>query len=83
MVTGHDDAEARLAGLLAGAEEFLTKPVDRSELVLRVRNLLRLKAHTDLAENQAAASKKRSGRVRRTCIVSAWHWIPPATRYSW
>jgi PAS domain S-box-containing protein len=54
MVTGHDDAQARLAGLLAGAEEFLTKPIDRSELVLRVRNLLRLKAHTDLAENQTA-----------------------------
>ncbi len=55
MVTGHEDAEARLACLLAGAEEFLTKPVDRSELVLRVRNLLRLKAYTDLAENQSAA----------------------------
>ena len=55
VLTGHEDSEARLAGLLAGAEEFLTKPVDRSELVLRVRNLLRLKAHTDLAENQSAA----------------------------
>lgn len=44
MVTALLDRSARLAGLDAGAEEFLTKPVDRSELWLRVRNLLRLKA---------------------------------------
>ena len=43
MVTAHSDRAARLAGLNAGAEEFLSKPVDRAELWLRVRNLLRLK----------------------------------------
>jgi diguanylate cyclase (GGDEF)-like protein/PAS domain S-box-containing protein len=48
MVTSHIDPRARLAGLSAGAEEFLTKPVDRSELWLRVRNLLKLKALGDL-----------------------------------
>jgi diguanylate cyclase (GGDEF)-like protein/PAS domain S-box-containing protein len=44
MLTVHSDRGARLAGLDAGVEEFLTKPVDRAELWLRVRNLLRLKA---------------------------------------
>jgi CheY-like chemotaxis protein len=44
LVTGHSDHGARLAGLNAGAEDFLTKPVERAELWLRVRNLLRLKA---------------------------------------
>lgn len=44
MVTAQIDRSARLAGLAAGAEEFLSKPIDRAELWLRVRNLLRLKA---------------------------------------
>ncbi|HUE10907.1 MAG TPA: response regulator [Steroidobacteraceae bacterium] len=47
MVTARVDRSARLAGLNAGVEEFLTTPVDRAELWLRVRNLLRLKALGD------------------------------------
>jgi signal transduction histidine kinase len=47
MVTGLDDRAARMRGLRAGAEDFLTKPVDHAELTLRVRNLLRLKAYAD------------------------------------
>ncbi len=47
MVTALDDREARMLGLSAGAEDFLTKPVDRAELCVRVRNLLRLKAYGD------------------------------------
>jgi signal transduction histidine kinase len=43
MVTAQIDRSIRLAGLNAGVEEFLTKPVDQAELWLRVRNLLRLK----------------------------------------
>ncbi len=51
MVTTQKDRSARLAGLKAGAEEFLTKPVDRSDLWLRVRNLLRLKEMGDFHQN--------------------------------
>ncbi len=47
MVTALDDREARMIGLKAGAEDFLSKPVDRAELCVRVRNLLRLKAYGD------------------------------------
>jgi PAS domain S-box-containing protein len=47
MVTVRDDREARMLGLRAGAEDFLSKPVDRAELCVRVRNLLRLKAYGD------------------------------------
>ena len=54
MVTAQIDRSARLAGLNAGAEEFLTKPVDRAELWLRVRNLLRLKALGDFLKNHNA-----------------------------
>jgi PAS domain S-box-containing protein len=47
MVSALDDRSARMLGLSAGAEDFLTKPVDRAELSVRVRNLLRLKAYGD------------------------------------
>ncbi|MCY0853113.1 response regulator [Cupriavidus sp. D39] len=47
MVTALLDRESRLAGLNAGAEDFLSKPVDRAELWVRVRNLLRLKEYAD------------------------------------
>jgi PAS domain S-box-containing protein len=47
MVTALDSRDARMLGLSAGAEDFLTKPVDRAELCVRVRNLLRLKAYGD------------------------------------
>ena len=47
MVTVLDDRHGRMLGLGAGAEDFLSKPVDRAELCVRVRNLLRLKAYGD------------------------------------
>lgn len=47
VVTALDDREAMMRGLSAGAEDFLSKPVDRAELHARVRNLLRLKAYGD------------------------------------
>ena len=58
MVTALIDRAARLSGLTAGVEEFLTKPVDRGELWLRVRNLLRLKAYGDLLHNHGAILDK-------------------------
>ena len=53
LVSALADRSARLAGLDAGAEEYLTKPIDRAELWLRVRNLLRLKAFSDFLKNHS------------------------------
>ena len=50
MVTAQTDRNALLDALEAGAEEFLTKPVNRAELWLRVRNLMRLKEMRDLLD---------------------------------
>ncbi|WGH77907.1 diguanylate cyclase [Jannaschia ovalis] len=41
LVTAVDDAEARMAGLSSGADDFLSKPVDEIALLARVRSLLR------------------------------------------
>jgi putative two-component system response regulator len=52
MVTALNDRGSRLKALEIGAEEFLTKPFDRAELSIRVKNLLRLKEYADfLAEH--------------------------------
>lgn len=60
IVTALDDRDAMLLGLRAGAEDFLTKPVDRAELRVRVRNLLRLKAYGDYYDKY---SQKLEGEV--------------------
>ncbi len=44
LLTALSDANSRLEGLGIGVDEFLTKPVDRNELMLRIRNLLALRA---------------------------------------
>ena len=49
MVSALDAPDARLSGLSTGAEEFLSRPVNRAELSIRVRNLLRLKSTSDAA----------------------------------
>lgn len=42
LITGHSDQEAKVAALDAGADDFLVKPVDLTELLARVRAMLRL-----------------------------------------
>lgn len=46
MITALDDKRSLLQGLSSGADDFLTKPVNKDELSIRVRNLLRLRATT-------------------------------------
>jgi class 3 adenylate cyclase/CheY-like chemotaxis protein len=53
MVTASGDQEKLLA-TEAGADDFVTKPFDQSELLARVRSLLRIKQYHDTIERQAA-----------------------------
>jgi putative two-component system response regulator len=51
LISGAQEREARLAGLDAGADDFLNKPIDPEELSTRVRGLMRLKRLTDDLES--------------------------------
>jgi adenylate cyclase len=53
MVTAMADAKDAVAGLDAGADEYLPKPVDQQALVARVRSMLRIKALHDTVRTQA------------------------------
>lgn len=61
LVTALSDQSSRRLGLLAGADEFLSKPVDPEELWLRVRNLLMLRdiQAAQLEQNIALAELHR------------------------
>src|SRR5246127_3259617 len=54
LVTAKADSSDVVAGLDAGADEYLTKPIDQSALVARVRSVLRIKALHDQVQAQAA-----------------------------
>ncbi len=55
VLTGDTSRAARNSAFLLGANDFLTKPLDRTEVVLRVRNLLRTRElYVELAAANAA-----------------------------
>jgi adenylate cyclase len=54
LITARADSKDVVAGLEAGADEYLTKPIDQQALVARVRSMLRIKDLHDRAGRQAA-----------------------------
>lgn len=60
MLSGVTDRDSRLRGVSAGANDYLSKPIDREDFVLRVRNALRMKELHDqlLARNRELLAMK-------------------------
>lgn len=61
VLTSDTSRLARNSALLLGADDFLTKPLDKTEVVLRVRNLLRMR---ELFVNLAAANQALEAETR-------------------
>jgi len=53
VVTALDDKASKLKAFEAGANDFLTKPVDSTEVMIRTKNLLRLKEFEDFLKEHA------------------------------
>jgi len=63
MVTAKADSKDIVAGLEAGGDEYLTKPVDQAALVARVKSMLRIKALHDTVQAQAARLEAQAAQL--------------------
>lgn len=66
MVTALEETKDRIQGLEAGADDFITKPIDDFNLMARVRSLLRLKMVTDQLLTHTGQSLRRSRQMLQT-----------------
>ncbi|MEK6666010.1 MAG: response regulator, partial [candidate division NC10 bacterium] len=63
LVTAKADSKDIVAGLEAGGDEYLTKPVDQAALVARVKSMLRIKALHDTVQEQAGRLEAQAGQL--------------------
>ncbi len=66
LVTALEDGESRVRGIEAGADDFLSKPVKREELIARVKTLCRLhETRKELERRRLAAEVQRKEAIRK------------------
>lgn len=68
FVTAQHDRNVRIRGKEAGADDFLTKPVDEIELLIRVKNLLLVKAYHDMQRRRREDLEAELERVREQML---------------
>ncbi|MGD8961591.1 MAG: response regulator, partial [Desulfobacterales bacterium] len=71
MVTAKADSKDVVAGLEAGADEYLTKPVNHAALVARVKSMLRIKSLHDTVIEQSA---QLQGQLKTATKIQSLFW---------
>jgi len=70
MVTALGDRSSKLKGLQVGVNEFLTKPIDATELSIRVSNILKIKEYNDLLVDYNNTLQKKITEVTQALEIS-------------
>jgi two-component system response regulator PrrA len=69
VLSARDTVNDRIAGLEAGADDYLTKPFDLGELVARLHALLRRSSHSDQASDTMRVGPLTIDTARRLVFV--------------
>ncbi len=82
MLTALSELEDRIKGIDAGADDFLTKPINRLELKTRVKSLLRVKCMHDrlVAERDSLEIKNRVQNILTAIIPTCSRLFPMRRR---
>ena len=75
MVTALDDQASRLAGIEAGADDFITKPYNRVELRARVRTISRLNRYRRLLETQEGLRESEARFIKMAESSNDMFWF--------
>ncbi|OGP81458.1 MAG: two-component system response regulator [Deltaproteobacteria bacterium RBG_16_64_85] len=84
MFTAQADRDSRITALKAGANDFLSKPVDNTELVVRVNNLLKAKKYQDFLESHSQVLEEQveeRTKQLREALLDTVHRLTLAAEY--